>query len=235
MGAGRQVRQRPHLLEGHGGNDNFQIYYLGANGQTRQLTHGDFIHGSPVWAHDGKRVAFYGNDRDTLSYDVYVADVTGTGAPQLLVGGKYDTWYPLDWSADDSKLLVWKYQSAAENYLYLADVATGALTPLDLKPGMGGIRRAKFGPDGRGVYLLTDEDGDVASVKFKDPITHTSRRITPETPWDVEDFDVSPDGRYVAYVLNEDGRSRLTVLDTQAKLELAPTGLPEGQHRHGTL
>ena len=211
------------------GNDNFQIYYLGANGQTRQLTHGDFIHGSPVWAHDGKRVAFYGNDRDTLSYDVYVADVTGTGAPQLLVGGKFDTWYPLDWSADDSKLLVWKYQSAAENYLYLADVATGSLTPLDLKPGMGGIRRAKFGPDGRGVYLLTDEDGDVASVKFKDPITHTSRRITPDTPWDVEDFDVSPDGRYVAYVLNEDGRSRLTVLDTQAKLELAPAGLPEGQ------
>jgi len=44
----------------------------------------------------------------------------------------------------------------------------------------------------------------------------------------VEDFDVSADGRYLAYVLNEDGRSRLTVLDQQAKLELAPAGLPEG-------
>ncbi len=210
------------------GDDNYQIYYLGANGQTRQLTHGDFIHGSPVWAHDGKRVVFYGNDRDTLSYDIYVVDVTGNGAPQLLIGGKDDTWYPLDWSADDAKLLVWKYLSAAESYLYLADATTGALTPLDLKPGTGGIRRAKFGPDGRGVYVLTDEDGEVASVKFKDPITHTTRRITPESPWDVEDFDVSPDGRYVAYVFNEDGRSRLTVLDTQAKLELAPSGLPEG-------
>jgi dipeptidyl aminopeptidase/acylaminoacyl peptidase len=211
-----------------GGDDNFQIYYLGANGQTRQLTSGDFIHGSPVWAHDGKRVAFYGNDRDTLSYDIYVADVSDSAAPRLLVGGKQDTWYPLDWSKDDAKLLVWRYLSEVENYLYLADVATGALEPLELKPGVGGIRRAKFGPDGRGVYVLTDEDGEVASVKFKDPITHTSRRVTPATPWDVEDFDVSPDGRYVAYVLNEDGRSRLTVLDTQAKLELAPTGLPEG-------
>ena len=214
-----------------GGDDNFQMYYLAANGQTRQLTSGDFIHGSLVWAHDGKRVAFYGNDRDTLSYDVYVADVSGGGAPQLLIGGHEDTWYPLDWSADDEKLLVWKYLSATQSYLYLADVASGALTPLDAKPMDGGIRRAKFGPDGRGVYVLTDQGGEVAAVYFKDPVTHDSRRMTPDSPWEVEDFDVSPDGRYLAYVLNEDGRSRLNVLDLQAKQDLTPAGLPRGARR----
>ena len=210
------------------GDDNYQIYYQGPGGPARQLTNGDFIHGSPVWAHDGKRVAFYGNDRDTLSYDIYVTDVSTVAPPQLLIGGKTDTWYPLDWSADDSKLLVWRYLAANESYLYLADVATGALTPLEVKPLPGGIRRAKFAPDGRSVYVLTDEDGEVAQVKLKDPITHENRRVTPATLWDVEDFDVSADGRYLAYVLNEDGRSRLTVLDQQAKLELAPAGLPEG-------
>lgn len=210
------------------GDDNYQIYYQGPAGSARQLTNGDFIHGSPVWAHDGKRVAFYGNDRDTLSYDVYVADVTSTATPQLLIGGQNDTWYPLDWSADDSKLLVWKYLAANESYLYLADANTGALTPLETKPLGGGIRRAKFAPDGRGVYVLTDEDGEVSQVKFKDPITHENRRVTPAIPWDVDDFDVSPDGRYLAYVTNEDGRSRLHVLDLPTKQDLAPVGLPEG-------
>ena len=210
------------------GDDNYQIWYQGPAGEPHPLTNGDFIHGSPVWAHDGKRVAFYGNDRDTLSYDVYLADVSGGGTPQLLVGGKSDTWYPLDWSADDSRLLVWKYLSAAESYLYLADPATGALTPLDEKPSAGGIRRARFGPDGRGVYVLTDEGSEVTSVRYKDPLTHTTRPVTPASPWDVEDFDVSPDGRYVAYVLNEDGRSRLSVLDTLTKAQLAAPGLPEG-------
>src|SRR5580704_14638191 len=190
-----------------GGDDNFQMYYLSAHGQTKQLTSGDFIHGSLVWAHDGKRVAFYGNDRDTLSYDVYVADVTAGGAPQLLM---------------------WKYLSATQSYLYLADVATGVLTPLDAKPMEGGIRRAKFGPDGRGVYVLTDQGGEVAAVYFKDPVTHDSRRVTPDSPWEVEDFDVSADGRYLAYVLNEDGRSRLNVLDLTAKQDRTPAGLPEG-------
>jgi dipeptidyl aminopeptidase/acylaminoacyl peptidase len=145
-----------------------------------------------------------------------------------LVGGHDDTWYPLDWSADDSKLLVWKYLSTSESYLYLADAATGALTPLDERH-KAGIRTAKFAPDGRGVYVVTDEDGEFAQLKFKDPITHENRRVTPDVSWDVEDFDVSADGRYIAYVLNEDGRSSLAVLDTLTKQTLAPVGLPEGR------
>jgi dipeptidyl aminopeptidase/acylaminoacyl peptidase len=76
--------------------------------------------------------------------------------------------------------------------------------------------------------VLTDEDGEVAQLKLKDPLTHEDRRITPASPWDVEDFDVSADGRYVAYTLNEDGRSRLSVLDTVGRTTLEPAGLPEG-------
>jgi len=194
------------FLKDHAGDDNAQVYYHSGVGEARALTHGNFIHGSIVWAHDGKRVAFYGNDRDSLSYDVYVADVTGSGVPQLVVGGRDDTWYPLDWAPDDSKLLVWKYLSSSESYLYLADVASGALTPLEQKPGRAGIRMARYDPVGRGVYVVTDEDGEFAQLKFKDLITHESRRISPDVNWDVEDFDVSADGRYIAYVLNEDSR-----------------------------
>lgn len=217
------------FLMDQGGNDNAQVYYQPGSGAVRALTHGDFIHGSAVWAHDGKRVAFYGNDRDSVSYDVYVADVSSGAAPQLVVGGHQDTWYPLDWSPDDSKLLVWRYLSLSESYLYLADTTTGALTPLEDKPKKVGIRTARFDPGGRGVYVLTDEDGELMQLKLKDPVTHDSHLVSPEVGWDVEDFDVSADGRYVAYVLNEDGRSRLTVLDTLGKVTLTPAGLPEGR------
>jgi len=217
------------FLKDHAGDENAQVFYQVGSSEARQLTSGASIHGSIVWAHDGKRVAFYGNDRDSLSYDVYVTDVTTGAPPQLVVGGGEDTWYPLDWSPDDSKLLVWKYLSFGESFLYLADVATGSLTPLDDTPRKAGIRSARFAPDGRGVYVLTDEDGEFAQLKLKNPVTHENRRITPDVSWDVEDFDVSPDGRYVAYVLNEDGRSRLTVLDTQGGKPLAAAAVPEGR------
>ena len=216
------------FLKDRGGNENSQVYYRSAEGNVRELTHGDYIHGNPVWAHDGKRVAFYGNDRDGASYDVYVADVTSGAAPQLLVGGKQDAWYPLDWSADDSRLLVLRSVSISESYLYLADVATGALTPLDTRGHRIGIREAKFAPGGRGVYVLSDEDGEFLSLRLVEPVTHQARRITPEIGWDVEGFDASPDGRYIAYVVNQDGRSHLTLLDTQTHAEISPAGLPEG-------
>jgi dipeptidyl aminopeptidase/acylaminoacyl peptidase len=217
------------FLMDQSGDENAQVYYQAGSGPARALTHGAFIHGSTVWAHDGKRLAFYGNDRDGLSYDVFVADVTTAAAPQLLVGGHNDTWYPLDWSADDAKLLVWRYLSISESYLYLADTTTGALTPLEDKPVKAGIRIARFAPGGHGVYELTDEDSEFAQLKYKDAITHESRNVTPDALWDVEDFDVSSDGRYIAYVLNEDGRSRLAVQDTLTKATLSPAGLPEGR------
>ncbi|HEY2275229.1 MAG TPA: S9 family peptidase [Steroidobacteraceae bacterium] len=216
------------FLKDKGGDENSQVYYRAPDGGVRELTHGDFIHGNPVWAHDGKRVAFYGNDRDGAAYDVYVADVTSGAAPQLVVGGRQDTWYPLDWSADDAKLLVWRYVSISEGYLYLADAASGALTPLDTSGRKIGIRAAKFAPGGRGIYVLSDEEGEFSALRLVDPVTHQSRRVTPELNWDVEAFDASADGRYLAYVVNQDGRSRLVVQDTQTHGEVSPAGVPEG-------
>ena len=59
------------FLMDQSGDENAQVYYQAGTGPARALTHGAFIHGSTVWSHDGKRLAFYGNDRDGLSYDVF--------------------------------------------------------------------------------------------------------------------------------------------------------------------
>lgn len=217
------------FLMDQGGDENAQIYYYSSSSHVQQLTQGKSHHGSPVWSNDGKRVAFYGTERDGINYDVYVVDVGSATAPRLIAGGQQDSWYPLDWSADDRKLLLWKYVSINESYLYIADVYTGTLTPVDESGRKIGIHCAKFAPDGRGIYMASDEDGEFAQLHYLDPISHEVRRLTDRIPWDIEDFDVSVDGRYVAYVANEDGRSRLTVVDTLQKLEQAPTGVPDGR------
>jgi dipeptidyl aminopeptidase/acylaminoacyl peptidase len=221
------------FLKDQGGDENAQVYYYSSSSNVQQLTKGKFLHGSPIWSHDGKRVAFYGNERDGISYDVYVVDIgsaTGsTNGPRLVAGGQQDTWYPLDWSADDRKLLLWKYISINESYLYIADVYTGTITPVDDSGRKVGIKSAKFAPDGRGIYMASDEDGEFAQLRYLDPISHEVRKLTDKIPWDIEDFDVSVDGRYVAYVANEDGRSRLTILDTIGKLEQSPVGVPDGR------
>jgi dipeptidyl aminopeptidase/acylaminoacyl peptidase len=52
--------------------------------------------------------------------------------------------------------------------------------------------------------------------------------VAPETRWDVENFDISDDGRFIAYVVNEAGISRLKLLDTRTRRSRAVTGIPVG-------
>ncbi|MEP7242983.1 MAG: alpha/beta fold hydrolase [Gammaproteobacteria bacterium] len=228
------------FLKDRGGDENSQLhFYRASDKSTRLLTDGKSLNGSPVWSHDGKRVAFHSNARDGLSYDIYIVDVESNTAPRLAIGGQQDTWYPLDWSPDDTKLLLWRYVSVNESYLFVADVATGTVTPLEGDPNQKGakkksadlvsIKSARFAPDGRGIYFVSDEGNEFAQLFYFDPVTQEKRKITPDIAWDVDAFDVSADGRYIAYVINEDGRSRLTVLDNQMKLDLAPPGVPEGR------
>ena len=217
------------FLKDEGGDENSQLYYYTGPAAVRQLTQGKFLHGNPLWSNDGKRVAFYGNDRDGASNDIYLIDPDSNSPARLVVGGQQDSWYPLDWSPDDRKLLLWKYVSINESYLYIADVYTGTITPVDESGHKVGILSARFAPDGRGIYLVSDEDSEFGQLRYVDPVSHQVRKLTENIQWDIELFDVSADGRYVAYVVNEDGRSRLTVLDTQQKLEVAPAGLPEGR------
>src|SRR5437879_7866617 len=115
------------FLKDQGGDENAQVYYHSGGGDVRQLTHGAFIHGSPVWAHDGRRVAFYGNDRDSLSYDVYVADVTSGAAPQLLVGRRQDAGGAVVCLAQRSLPLARGYVALRERCVRRAPVPEGAL------------------------------------------------------------------------------------------------------------
>ncbi|MGH8286424.1 MAG: prolyl oligopeptidase family serine peptidase, partial [Steroidobacteraceae bacterium] len=217
-------------LKDTGGDEQAQLRYLKlADRSERLLTDGKSRHGSVVWSNDGARVAFFGNGRDGVSYDIYTVDMAANTPPRFIVGGRSGTWLPIDWSPDDQKLLLEHAVSVNESHLYVADVASGSLTPLDDPDRRIGITVAKFSPDGRGVYVASDATGEFAQLRYIDLATREERVLTPDTRWDIEGFDVSLDGRYLAWVHNEDGISRLTVRDQLQKLELAPQGVPSGQ------
>lgn len=58
--------------------------------------------------------------------------------------------------------------------------------------------------------------------------TGEARPSTQRTPWDIEDFDPSPDGRRVAVVANEAGASVLRALDARSGRLVQKTRLPLG-------
>ena len=215
-----------------GGNENVQLYLQRVGGGApKLLTDGKSLHGSPVFANDGKRIAFHSNARDGASYDIYVRDVTTDAPPRLVLGGADQSLYVEDWSLDDSKLLVIRYVSIAESYLFVADLATGKVTPIEPAEKVGtkmAVSQARFSRDGRGVYFISDHAGEFADLRYTDMFTMETRSVSQSARFDVETFALSRDGRHLAYALNENGVSRLVVHDIAQKADLLLPPLPAG-------
>jgi dipeptidyl aminopeptidase/acylaminoacyl peptidase len=218
-----------------GGNENTQLYLQNLDTrEVRRLTDGKSRHGGAVWSRDGRRLAFQGNARNGVNQDVYVIEPDGNAGPRLVVAAQGHTWTPLDWSPDGQRLLLLDYRSVTDASLYVADVATGALRPVSLagaadKPQpQTGIGNARFAADGRGVWLTADLGGEFRQLRYADLADGSLRTLTAELPWDIDDFEASADGRWLAYVANVDGYSELRIADLGAAVTLQPRGLPAG-------
>ena len=217
------------FLRDVGGNENAQLYwYDTATRAVRMLTDGKGLHGGIVWSHDGRRLAFHGTGRDGVSYDLFLAEPAGTAPPRLVYNGFQRNWSVQDFSPDDTKLLVRNFISANESHLYVLDIATAALTPVSEGSTPASVEQAKFTAEGRGIYLITNRDSEFAQLLRVDLATGAVEPLTSHIPWDIESFVRSDDGRYLAWVANVDGMSRLTVVNLANRTESLPP-LPDGQ------
>jgi dipeptidyl aminopeptidase/acylaminoacyl peptidase len=214
-------------LEDSGGNENAQLYYqrLGEPG-SKLLTDGKSLNGGPVWSNAGREVAFFTTARDGVSYDIDIVEPDSGSLPRLAVTGDGAAWYPLDWSPDDRKLLVLKYLSISEAYLYVVDLGSGQKREVDPAPVRVGIAGAKFSRDGQGVYLISDRDGEFAQLRYVNLFTGEKTVISGRLSWDIEELTLSRNGHYLAYVSNEAGVDKLNLLDLRTHQDLIPPKLP---------
>ena len=210
-----------------GGNGNLQLYYqrLGAGG-AKLLTDGKSLHGGALWSNTGREIAFFSTARDGSSVDIDIVDPAAGTLPRLVVTGDAAAWSPLDWSPDDRKLLVLKYVSIAEGYLYVVDLDTGEKREVEPSSSKVGIVNAKFSRDGQGVYLISDRDGEFAKLRYVNLFTGEKSVITASIPWDIEDLAISRDGHFLAFVSNEGGVGKLYVTDLKSHQDLTPPQLP---------
>jgi dipeptidyl aminopeptidase/acylaminoacyl peptidase len=146
-------------------------------------------------------------------------------AAQMEGGG----WSVSDWSPDGKQLLAMNYISAAESYVWLVEVASGKKELLTPKAAETvAYSNARFAKDGNGVYMTSDQDSEFARLVYLDLATRNTTVLTPALNWDIDELDLSKDGRWIAFEANEDGISALHVLDAKTRKEIAVPKLPVG-------
>jgi dipeptidyl aminopeptidase/acylaminoacyl peptidase len=217
------------FLKDSGGNENAQLYYqhLGEP-LAKLLTDGKSLNGAPMWSNSGREVAFFSTARDGRSFDIDIVDPESGALPRLgMAGDDSAAWTVLDWSPDDSKLLVRKEVSVSEGYLYIVDLSSGQKREVEPAPTKVGIAGAKFTRDGQGVYLISDRESEFLRLRYINLFTNDKTVISAHIPWDIEELAISRDGHYLAYVSNEAGAGKLNLLDLRTHQDLTPPRLPQ--------
>jgi Tol biopolymer transport system component len=166
--------------------------------------------------------------RGDPNYDIVMMDVADPSSRRVVHEGQGAVG-PVDISPDGRSLLLQRYLSANSSELFLLDLASGRLTEINPQAEDVAYGGGEFTPDGRAILVTSDQGSDTQRLVRIDLATGRPTPISPaDLRWDVSGFDLSDDGRRLAYLTNEDGWSRLTLMDYPSGRVRPAPALPRG-------
>jgi dipeptidyl aminopeptidase/acylaminoacyl peptidase len=233
LGASYQPKEGDYFVfaKDIGGNELYQVYrYDMATATVTLLTDGKSRNTGAEWSNAGDRIVYGSTRRTGRDVDLWMINPADPSTDHMLVELQGGGWLALDWSPDDSQILVREYISINESYLWLADAETGEMilvTPKDI-PEKIAYRRAEFSTESKGLYVTTDRNSEFRRLAYIDLETKEHTYLTSHINWDVSDFELSPDGKLIAFTTNEEGIRVLHLLDTATGNEKPLPELPVG-------
>ena len=240
--AGGQFRPRTGefivFSQDTGGGEFFQLYrYDPGTAKITLLTDGKSRNTGARWAASGRWLAYTSTRRNGKDNDIYVMDPAAPKTDRLALQVSGGGWSAQDWSPDETRLLLLEYISINEGHVHELDLKSGKAELLTLKgKDKFAVGSARYARGGGAIYLTTevrDADAAVPRGEFQvltklDLATRKQTFLTSHIPWNVDEFELSPDGRTIAFVTNEDGVGVLRFLNARTGKETKTPKLPLG-------
>ncbi|MBW3634498.1 MAG: hypothetical protein KY456_15885, partial [Chloroflexi bacterium] len=214
----------------HQGDEFYQLHLIpAAGGDSTPLTDQPrvqhFLAALAPWSPDSRRIAYAGNDRVPTDQDVLIRDLTTGSTQRALAGDAF--YFPMAWSPDGHAASVIDDISNSDTTVYLVTPGEGAARCLTPHEGEVLFFPGPWAADSSGFFLRSDEGREFLGLAFFDLRTGVYQWL--ETPgWDISAVDASRDGRILAWVVNEDGYSRLHVRDQSSGQLLDLPSIPAG-------
>lgn len=208
-----------------GGSENPGLYLLDPKGGKLQLIqHTPKVQTSLQYISDDSRsIYFSANDIKPDSYAIYRWDVAS--AKRELVFDAPGLWEIAD--QKDGQWLLVKNLGNTQQEIYKYDLEAKKLTPL---LGQNEVEEyaVSFGAKPNQVLVMTNKLGDFQRVYSLEAGKLTP--ITPDVKYDVQSFTIDEARKRIYFTINEEGFSKLNVLDARTLRPIALPRLPAADH-----
>ena len=215
-----------------GGNEFAQLFRLDPKkGTSRMLSPGGRTQiGQPLWNRAKSRFVYTSTERNGADRDFWWMDPYAEHEPKrMLLANEGGGWGILDWSPDDTKLLVVERKSVNQSQLYEIDLATAQRRPLtDPSAPPAAFLGGQYLPGGGEVICASDRQGEFLELVKIDVVTGKETPIGEAKDGDVESLTLHEDGKNLAFVVNQDGVSRLFLHELTTGRQRVIEGLPRG-------
>lgn len=212
-----------------GGSEKYQVFTIdGTTNQVQLLTDSRSRNVFQTMKSDGSQVVVGSNRLNGRDMDLYIVEPKNPRKVVMIKKVNAETWFAYDWSHDGKKLLLSRYVSINETYPSLFDVEKRKVEQLPfLVPDKTSFRSLQFSLDDQSFYCATDVRSNFLQLNRIGIADGQFKTLSEGIDWDVESVVVDPEYGRVAFSVNENGLSRLYLLnddDSYKALEI-PMGL----------
>jgi dipeptidyl aminopeptidase/acylaminoacyl peptidase len=213
-----------------GGNEFDQIYWYDMNTRNAEmLSDGASRNFGMSWSNKGDQFAFTSSRRNKKDFDIYISDMKSPKVATLKVDRGSGYWVAVDWSPDDSKLIVIQYLSSTKSNSYILDLKTEGLTQINDAKTEAVFLASGWDKTGKKIYATTNMGREFNTLVQYDVSSKKIEYITDDIPWDIDEFTTNTSRTKAAFTVNENGFSQLYVMDIATNAYKKVPNLPVGQ------
>lgn len=213
-----------------GGNEFSQIYWYDMDSRNaKMLSDGKSVNFGINWSNKGDQFAFTSTRRNTKDFDVYISNIASPEEASIKIDRGNGYWVVTDWSPDDNKLIVIQYLSSTKSNSYILDLTTNNLTQINDSNKEAVFLASAWDKTGNYLYATTNEGKEFNTLVKFDVQKGDYTFITDDITWNVEEFTTNKEKSKAAFTVNENGFSRLYLMDLENDEYIAVKDLPIGQ------
>jgi dipeptidyl aminopeptidase/acylaminoacyl peptidase len=198
------------------GDEQWDIFLVPAEGgEPRNLTKTPEVSElGATWFHHSRKLLHGVKPKSSPSYELGVLSLED-GIPRALTSGtpadrSWDSW---SLSPDDSRVAASLTRAdGKDSDAYVIDVATGQKTLLTKHEGEKTFSVAGWSPDGKTLLLTSNAFNGFENIALLEVASKKIDWLTKER-WETSAGDFSPDGRKVVGIRNEDGNTKMLLID----------------------